>query len=405
AQRTSDAFDLPKGVYEVMVTDANNCEATASVEVMEPPAVVIDEIAVSNISCYGLIDGAVEVLSVSNAQGAVDYAWGPHLDDAFGGRLEGLASAKYTVTVTDKMGCTAEQSATVIEPPLLTLDFVLREIACHGEESATVVAAPGGGTGAYTYQWAGGETTPLLQNQPAGTYEVMVQDANGCSASNSVEVTQPDAIVIETEVRDLICFGDANGKVEIMATGGTGPLMYGLDGESYDSYTTRNGLTGGDYEAFVEDANGCVVSQAFTVAEPVALNVSGGDDQEIELGDSVMLNAEYWNAVGATELYWVAPFEGALCCEESEDCGLRLDCANPIASPDFSATVKVVVVDSRGCRDEDVIRIKVDKQRAAFVPTGFSPNNDQRNDVLRTHGRDGSRVQLFQVYDRWGEMV
>ncbi|MEL6923007.1 MAG: proprotein convertase P-domain-containing protein, partial [Bacteroidota bacterium] len=179
AQRTSDAFDLPKGVYEVMVTDANNCEATASVEVMEPPAVVIDEIAVSNISCYGLIDGAVEVLSVSNAQGAVDYAWGPHLDDAFGERLEGLASAKYTVTVTDEMGCTAEQSATVIEPPLLTLDFVLREIACHGEESATVVAAPGGGTGAYTYQWAGGETTPLLQNQPAGTYEVMVQDANG----------------------------------------------------------------------------------------------------------------------------------------------------------------------------------------------------------------------------------
>jgi len=47
----------------------------------------------------------------------------------------------------------------------------------------------------------------------------------------------------------------------------------------------------------------------------------------------------------------------------------------------------------------------VNKYRVVLVPRGFSPNGDDNNDQLLTHGKDGTVVDLFQVFDRWGTLV
>ena len=68
-------------------------------------------------------------------------------------------------------------------------------------------------------------------------------------------------------------------------------------------------------------------------------------------------------------------------------------------------TFTVEVINEFGCSAEDLITVFVSKDRRVFVPTGFSPNNDGNNDLLRTHGREGTTVLTFKVFDRWGEMV
>ena len=65
----------------------------------------------------------------------------------------------------------------------------------------------------------------------------------------------------------------------------------------------------------------------------------------------------------------------------------------------------VSAVDSVGCRATDSVKVTVMKPRYIYVPTGFSPNKDQINDRLTVRGKDGTKITVFRVYDRWGELL
>jgi gliding motility-associated-like protein len=95
-------------------------------------------------------------------------------------------------------------------------------------------------------------------------------------------------------------------------------------------------------------------------------------------------------------LTWKQPYDSTLTC---------LKCANPTAFPKSTITYSVIGIDSVGCRATDSVKITVEKPRNIYVPTGFTPNNDNINDKLIVHGRKGTKIDLFRVYDRWGELV
>jgi gliding motility-associated-like protein len=68
-------------------------------------------------------------------------------------------------------------------------------------------------------------------------------------------------------------------------------------------------------------------------------------------------------------------------------------------------TFEVYVVDALGCIGENSITVKVLKPRRIYVPTGFTPNDDNNNDILLVHGQESAKILDFRVFDRWGEMV
>jgi len=84
---------------------------------------------------------------------------------------------------------------------------------------------------------------------------------------------------------------------------------------------------------------------------------------------------------------------------------LCTDCPNPEINPQFGQTYSVVVTDTSGCEAASSVQVLVRQQRGVFVPTGFSPNSDGLNDMLIVHGKEGTRVLQFSVFDRWGELV
>ncbi|WP_205903234.1 SprB repeat-containing protein, partial [Pseudomonas viridiflava] len=98
----------------------------------------------------------------------------------------------YTVIITDANGCTGTVSATVPQPASgVSGTTVVTNIACLGGSNGAINLTPTGGTAPYTFNWGGGITTEDRTGLAAGTYTVIITDANGCTSSVSVTVTQP----------------------------------------------------------------------------------------------------------------------------------------------------------------------------------------------------------------------
>ncbi|MBK8192263.1 MAG: SprB repeat-containing protein [Lewinellaceae bacterium] len=127
--------------------------------------------------CNGASTGAIN-LTVTGGTGSKTYIWssGQTTED-----LNNIAAGTYTVTVTDANGCTKTTSATVTQPPAISLSISVTNVLCNGASTGAINLTAIGGTGSKTYIWSSGQTTEDLTNIAAGTYTVTVTDANGCT--------------------------------------------------------------------------------------------------------------------------------------------------------------------------------------------------------------------------------
>jgi gliding motility-associated-like protein len=172
-------------------------------------------------------------------------------------------------------------------------------------------------------------------------------------------------------------------------------------------------LEAGDYPVYVRDANDCIYNSNVTIGEPDELQVSiignGIDNDEITImsGDDLSLDADINNAVGNVTYEWSAAWCGTLSCpgDTLTDCDTVMICSNPIANPDFTNDYYLTIIDENGCEAEDNLQVHVKKIRLVEVPTGFTPTGDNVNEMLLVHGRSGTMIKTFQVFDRWGELL
>jgi gliding motility-associated-like protein len=79
--------------------------------------------------------------------------------------------------------------------------------------------------------------------------------------------------------------------------------------------------------------------------------------------------------------------------------------SGPMASIKDDITYIVTATTIEGCAAMDTVNLKVFKGSGIFVPTGFTPNNDGKNDVLRPIYFDITKIHYFRVYNRWGQLV
>ena len=264
---TEDLDGLTAGSYNGTVTDANGCTASATVTVMESPALMLSA-QVTNVPCAGDEAGAID-LTVTGGTPPYTYNWS---NGATTQDLDGLSAGDYTGSVTDANGCTASATLTVDEPTALDLSAVTTDVLCAGDETGAIDLTVTGGTPPYTYSWSNGATTQDLDGLAAGSYTGTVTDANGCTASAMVTINELPALMLSAEVTDILCTGGATGTIDLTVTGGVQPYVFswsnGATSEDLD------GLTAGSYTGTVTDANGCTASATVTVTEPPALMLS-----------------------------------------------------------------------------------------------------------------------------------
>lgn len=198
-----------QGSYTVTVTDANSCQANATVFVGGVNAPALTVVNTQNASCFGSADGSAEV-SASGGVAPYTYSWSP--SGGTGTTASNLTAGTYTVTVTDDAGCTAQTQVVITQPGAVSVTENVVPATCgaaDGEISLTV----SGGTGGYTFDWTPNvSTTNTASGLPVGTYNIVVTDALGCSSAVSVEVEIGTTFYMEaTPETALIDLGSSIG--------------------------------------------------------------------------------------------------------------------------------------------------------------------------------------------------
>ena len=265
---TEDRISLTAGSYSVTITDANACTGTVNVTVTQPAAVVSGTTVVTNVACFGGNTGAIN-LTPTGGTGPYTFNWvgGATTEDR-----TLLTAGTYSVTITDANACTGTVSGITVTQPAAAVSGtrVVTNVSCFGGNNGAINLTPTGGTGPYTFNWAGGATTEDRTGLTAGTYNVTVTDANGCTGTvPTITVTQPSFPVSGTTVvTNVACFGNNTGSINLTPTGGTGPYTESWGG----GITTedRTGLTAGTYSVTITDVNGCTGTVSPTVTQPAS---------------------------------------------------------------------------------------------------------------------------------------
>ncbi len=249
----SSATGLAAGNYAVTVTDGNACISSDNVTITEPPPVSVLASS-TNTLCHGSADGSATVNAVGGT-GAYTYLWAP--GGAVSSTATNLAAGSYHVTVTDANGCTATTAATVLQPTSVTLVMSSIPPLCNGASSGSASVTASGGASGYSYLWTpDSATTQSSGGLSAGTYSVLVTDAHGCTANNTVVVSQPPPLNISTNSTPATC-NASNGSAAVVVNGGASPYNYQWSPIGGTSSLAAN-LSAGTYMVNVTDAHGCI---------------------------------------------------------------------------------------------------------------------------------------------------
>lgn len=383
--------------YTVTATDQLGCTATATVQVSNPPPMATALTGSAPARCFGEATGWASARAIG---GNAPYTWFWNGGSTPGDSVaQGLAAGTYIVTITDANGCPGTSSVTISQPAQLGAQLSPTAVKCFGESTGSARITPVGGVAPYQILWENGAQTVEIQNLASGIYQVSITDVNNCLATTSVEVSQPEQPLSGTATMEPPrCFGGHDGRILLVANGGSAPYRYALDNKPVNGSPIQIGITAGDYTPRIIDINGCeLVLAPVTVTQPEPIVVDLGPDIRIVYGEEVQLFAEVSNGQGILQYAWGEQEAAWLSC---------LNCPDPsVTGLEFSSYFKVFVADSVGCRAQDQIFVLVEKPRKVHVPTGFTPNGDFNNDRLIVHGQSSSKALDFRVYDRWGELV
>lgn len=284
--------------YGVVVTDAQGCTASGNA------IVTVKQIeftaTVNHVGCNGGNTGSIQ-LNITGGSAPYQTSWS---NGATGSTISNLTAGAYTATITDAGGCTRTGVVTVAEPALLTLTISKVNPGC-GQSTGSLTANVTGGVSPYTYMWSNGVTTPTASGLTAGTYTVIVTDANGCSVSLSSTLTSsgnlPGTPGSITGPKTAVCANTTVAYTSSAVTGATsylwtppsGATVSSGQGTRFAQITFPAGFVSGNLS--VAAVNACGPGNSRTVALKSIPGTPG----------SVMGN--YTNLCGATNVAYSIP--------------------------------------------------------------------------------------------------
>jgi gliding motility-associated-like protein len=461
---TQDLNALSIGGYNVTVTDANGCTNNSFTATITQPAAALAVTGISTqVLCYGGNTGTINI-TPSGGTPAYTYVWS---NGATTQDLNSLSIGTYQVVITDANGCTNNSfSATITQPVApLTVTGTSTNALCYNGNSGTINITPSGGTPAYTYLWSNGAITQNLNSLGAGTYNVVVTDANGCTYNGfSATINQPSVLIVNGNATNPSCNGSMNGSIDINASGGASPYSYNWSNGSGDEDIYN--LMGGSYSVQVTDANGCPADGAWIVVDPPAINIIstvqpnscvGVNNGYIHLnvsGGAAPYTILWNNGSTANSLVNLGPGNYSVTITDSHGCSntgsftltpvapitVNLDsiysiwlgesvqlnaiasggtgsltyswgptdylscttCASTEASPILNTTYAVTVTDQNGCTAVATAYIEI--MYALYIPNTFTPNGDGDNDVFYAISGSVKKFNM-RIFDRWGEEI
>ncbi|MBX7095201.1 MAG: gliding motility-associated C-terminal domain-containing protein [Flavobacteriales bacterium] len=271
-------LNITSGAYQVIATDALGCQESIFVGISD---VEMDG-QLNNVTdalCPGSCDGTVSTIATGGF-GTISY----DLDNGglaqFGsGDFNGLCEGSHAVVMTDQGSCLYVVTFTVNDPDPIVYSTTTSAASCAGGITGSITfSAPTGGTAPYQYSVDNGATfqaSNVFNGLAAGTYNLMVQDANNCLQSGTATISEPTPVTFTSSHTDLTCFGNNSGTMILVASGGTTPYQYSINGgTTYSATFSYFGLAANTYNISIQDGAGCITTGTVTIAQPAVLTAS-----------------------------------------------------------------------------------------------------------------------------------
>ncbi|HMQ48437.1 MAG TPA: MopE-related protein [Saprospiraceae bacterium] len=261
--------NLPQGAYRISITDSSPeaCTFVLRSVVVNGPGAALEGIDISHVSCAGASNGEICLDVFGNNP---TYLWS---NDATNACISNLAGGTYSVTISEEDCQIILDELVVEEPGLISVKFNINSPTCFGGNNGSISTQVFGGTAPYSYLWSNNMTVANPMNLAAGTYTLTLTDANLCVYTESITLTQPQALQVATLQLDHIsCHGLEDGAILVDASGGTAPYQYNWNTGSNSPFIIN--LAAGNYRVTVTDFNGCTVVRTFTVTEPNPITLS-----------------------------------------------------------------------------------------------------------------------------------
>jgi len=388
--QASNIFNgLIAGSYNVYVKDSKGCTIPTQSVTINQPQPLQASATTQNASCGGGNDGKINVTATG---GNNSYVYSVDGINYQASNVFSVVPGTYTITVKDNQGCTvALSNITVGLSNTLAIQAIPDTDLCLGR---TINLNAVSNATQYNWSPATGLSSTTIANpaaNPTSTTTYIVNAVLGpCLGSDTVIVTVLPAPVADAGIDGRICLNDStqlngNGGVKYQWTPATGLSSSTINNPFAKPRQTTS------YNLLVTDANGCVSLSpdvvTITVIPPPAINIT--PDTYVSPSQSIQLHAQ-----AEVNYSWTPPT------------GLSSpSIPDPIATITQDITYSVTVTTPDGCKAKDSVTIKAYKGPDIYVPTGFTPNHDGKNDLLTPIAVGIKELEYFKVYNRWGQLV
>lgn len=302
----------------------------------------------TDVSCFDGTNGSINTQMIQTAYdpATFSYAWS---NGSTAANPTGLTAGTYSLILYDSHGCNYFAAATITEPTKVEIDATTDNVLCNGTGTGVIDVTASGGTvtGAYTYTWstvngsgivAGAEDQSTLG---VGTYDLTVTDDNGCIATSSFTLTEPNVLTQSGAITDVDCKNNLTGDIQVETFGGT-PLFSYL----WDTGATTEDLSGvaaGLHTLTITDSKGCQSTLGYTINEPadvLSLAVTSFVDVDCKdnLTGSIDITTTGGNIPGGYTYDWTSS-NGVLLPMQTED-----------LTNIGAGTYFLVATDSKGCQ-------------------------------------------------------
>ncbi|MFM2358433.1 MAG: hypothetical protein RLY16_426, partial [Bacteroidota bacterium] len=335
--QTSNTFTgLSAGTYTIIIWDDEDCQTQVDVTVYNTGGPTISTV-VTQASC-GLFNGAI-VATATGGTGNLQYTI-----DGFSyqstGEFYDLGPGTYIVSVIDDAGCTNAATVVIADTGAPTIEATTVDATCETNNGSITITGTGTAPLYYSIDGTLFQLGNSFTNLTPGFYSIYVKDANSCYATMDVEI-------VKTPITQVIAYsipascGNSTGSIIVIASEGTAPYQYSIDGTNYQSSNLFSNIAAGSFTVWVRDASGCIVTSGINVANLQAPNISlNADNEHCGLVDGTITA----NGTGGTGLL-----------EYSIDGNTYTN--NNIFTGLAQGTYTIFVRDANGCKNSETINL------------------------------------------------
>ncbi len=403
---TPQINNLSAGTYSVTVTDSLGCSKSASVEILQPPALVTILNNQQDVSCFGESDGAIWT-STTGGSGTLQYQWlhNGSLFPEITNNLSDIPEGTYHLTVTDSLFCQSTLNVVINSPTETLLPDSVHVISCNNGADGYWDITPTGAYHPYIAIFSTGDTistdtvpSPYIAGLAAGVYTCEITASNGCQWNFTKTFAQPLPITVGlSNIVPVICYGDSIGSITLDEVhGGTAPYTY-----LWSNQTTQNPLLdvpAGIYHVTITDAKSCSIEETYTIDQPFEPikffpTVTSTSCQQSEDGKVV---------VYPEDIYW-SPYVNLIFLYDSLYGTVADSIALVVGGVDPGEIMgnlppghyTLVLMNEFGCSELTRVFVGKGPEDCILIPNMVTSNGDGYNDVFKVQG--GCEYETFHV--------